>query len=174
MTDTLNDLRNATTEAETLRLNLLDVIGDDEIALLRDSIEGETDIHELIALAVEQVMTDRALIAGIASHAKRLADRKARIEHRVDVMCAALASAFEAAVLKSVETPSGTITLKAKPQACIITDEQRIPSSYFITPDPKLDKRALLADLKAADKDGRTIPGATLSNGGTTIQIRIS
>jgi hypothetical protein len=46
-----------------------------------------------------------------------------------------------------------------------------VPAGFWRRGDPKLDKKALLDALKALPK-GEHIPGAELSNGGATIQIR--
>jgi len=87
---------------------------------------------------------------------------------RADIRRALIASALEIAELKKLETPAGTIFVRAFAPKAIINDESAIPSDYFETPAPKLNKSAVAAALK----EGRDIPGATLSNGGSTIQIR--
>jgi hypothetical protein len=49
----------------------------------------------------------------------------------------------------------------------IITNEGAIPNDYF-----RIKYEANKTAIKAALEAGETIEGATLSNGGTTIQIR--
>jgi len=58
--------------------------------------------------------------------------------------------------------------MKAVPQKLIVTDESQIPTRFFKPQPPKLDRKELLDALKI----GETVPGADMSNGGTTIQIR--
>jgi len=43
-----------------------------------------------------------------------------------------------------------------------VTDIKALPDKYKIPQDPKVDKRMLLADLKVAEKNGETIPGAQI------------
>jgi hypothetical protein len=54
----------------------------------------------------------------------------------------------------------------------IVTDDFLVPPEFWERQDPKLDKAALLAALKRADAMGENIPGACLSEPGTTIQIK--
>ena len=83
-----------------------------------------------------------------------------------------------------------TVTAKLVPPKLQVVDEALIPSNYFKTPDPVLDNRGLTDALKARrdalkDIEGKPdaealraalppIPGAELSNGGMTVQIRLS
>jgi hypothetical protein len=47
-------------------------------------------------------------------------------------------------------------------------DESHIPEAFWKPQQPKLDRRALLAALKA----GEVIRGAALDNGGTALSVR--
>jgi hypothetical protein len=71
--------------------------------------------------------------------------------------------------IKTVETPAGTITRKSVPPSVLIVDEAAIPADYWKPSDPKLDKKAVGEALKA----GREVPGAMMSNGGETLQVRV-
>lgn len=164
---TTRDLEIQMAAARIIREQVVALAGDDP-DFIRDAIEGETSINEIIAALAEADGEDDAILEGIAAYQKKLAERKSRIESRKDVRRALIGSAMELAELKKLETPAGTISLKAVPPKAIITDESQIPSDYFETPPPKLNKTAVAAALK----DGRDIPGATLSNGSTTIAIR--
>lgn len=135
---------------------------------IRDAIEGETSLLEIVGALAAADGEDMALVDGLDTYQKTIADRKARILRRADIRRALIASALEIAELKKLETPAGTISVRAVAPKAIINDESAIPSDYFETPAPKLNKTAVTAALK----EGRDIPGATLSNGGTTIAIR--
>jgi hypothetical protein len=167
MTTTMRDLEKQIAAAQIIREQVVTLAGDDP-DFIRDAIEGETSINEIIAALAEADGEDDAILEGIAEYQKKIAERKSRIENRQDTRRALIASAMELAELKKLETPAGTVSLKATASKTIITDESQIPSDYFETPPPKLNKTAVSAALK----EGRDIPGATLSNGGKTIQIR--
>ena len=71
-------------------------------------------------------------------------------------------------MLRKLELPTATLSIKAVPAKAEITDEALLPSKFFKAQDPKLDKKAVLDALKAKED----VPGAVLSNGGETLSIR--
>lgn len=164
---TTRDLEKEIAAARIVRDHVAQLAGEDP-DFIRDAIEGETSLIEIVAALAAADGEDDAIIEGINIYQKKLTDRKSRIEIRKDIRRALIASAMDLAELKKLETPAGTISLKAVAPKAIVNDESAIPSEYFETPPPKLNKTALTAALKEC----RNIPGATLSNGGSTIQIR--
>ena len=52
----------------------------------------------------------------------------------------------------------------------MVTDEAAVPEPFWRPQPPKLDRRALAEALKT----GQSIPGATLSNGGTTLSLKVT
>jgi hypothetical protein len=52
----------------------------------------------------------------------------------------------------------------------VITDEHAIPQAFWRPQPPKLDRKAIGEALKA----GQAVPGAQLSNGGTTLAIKVT
>lgn len=167
MSDIQHRLHKEIKAAEVLKATLMDIAGDDE-TLIRDTLEGATNFHELLAKSCEQIVTDGGLVKGIQDTIKNLQDRKDRIEKRIAMTRTASLTAMEIAEIKSLETPTGTLTRKPVPQSAMILDESSVPASYWKAQDPKLDKRAVLEALKS----GADVPGCQLSNGGETLQIR--
>lgn len=180
--------------AKVLREQLADLAAGDP-DFIRDAIEGETDLHEQIGALVASITEDEALADGI----KRLMDdhaaRKKRIEGRVEIKRALVASAMEIGELRTIRTPAGTVSLNPVRPKLVPTSEAEIPSRFWKTADPTLDRNALWDALKARaaaidaagkieDPDERAaalarvaiehpeIPGAELSNGSVTIAIR--
>ena len=180
--------------AKLLHEQLADLVaGDPEF--VRDMIEGETTLHEQIAALVASEREDRAIAEGVDRLMDRLKARKAQIEARADTKRTLITQAMVIGEIEAIETPAGRVTLKAVPPACIVTEEADIPTRFWKSPAPTLDKRALADALKAraaafsdaakiegpeernaalakADEAHPEIPGATLSNGSRTIQIR--
>lgn len=167
MSDVQNKLHLEIKAAEVFKATLQDIAGDD-VDLIRDMIEGETNLRPLIERADKQMCFDAALVDGVAFAIKTLGERKSRIEKRIEMTRAACLTAMEISEIKSLETPTGTLTCKAIPPSATITDEAAIPARFWEQQDPKIDKRAVLDALKAKEE----IPGAELSNGGITLQIR--
>ena len=68
---------------------------------------------------------------------------------------------------RSYKSAAGTIGYRATPVSVIVTDESKIPDKYF-----KVERKLMKADLKK-DLQGGDIEGASLSNGGETLQVRV-
>lgn len=153
--------------AKTLLANLADVIGDDA-EFAADAVEGETSLNEAIDRAVQQMVNDRIAMTGLDLIISELVNRRARIDHRMGNMRTMLGVAMEQAGRKKIEHPAVTLSVRAVPPAVAITNEALIPSTYWKPSEPRLDKRAVLAALKAKE----SVPGAELSNGGQTIAMK--
>jgi hypothetical protein len=162
--------RSIEIEAEAARLllaNLKDVLAGDEDATL-STIEGETGLFEAIDEATARVLEIGAMQDAIGARMDSLKARMARLDAQSERIRTCIAVAMETAELKKLERPEATLSLGKKAATAVITNEADIPAEFWKPSDPKLDKKALLAALK----DKREIPGATLSNGGTTLSIR--
>jgi hypothetical protein len=165
--DLRTDIRNEAEAAKELLANIRDVIADDDEAR-EDAIEGETNLKEAIGAAVMRVAEIDALSEAIKAQADKLRSRRDRLDNQADLLRAAIASAMQTAEIDKLELPTHTLTVKATPPKAVITDEAAIPSRFFVPQDPKLSLKAVGDALKA----GEQVPGATLSNGGSTLQIR--
>jgi hypothetical protein len=160
-------LHTATQAADVLKAQLREIAGDDE-EVIHDTIEGEIDLAGLIRLAAEQNVTDAASVNGVSDLIDKLRDRKDRIERRIAMRRVAILAAMAAGEIRKIDTPAGTITRKAVPPSVLILEEASIPAEFWKPSDPKLDKKAVADALKA----GKAVPGAMMSNGNETIQIR--
>jgi hypothetical protein len=188
------DLERELKAAELVREQVRDLVGED-VALIRDSVEGQTSLFEIMSAMAEADGEEAALVEGLAAYIKKLQDRKMRIEARREIRRALMTNALDVAVLPNLVTAAGTITRKALPPKVIVVEEADIPARFYVPQEPKLDRTALLNALKeraaaiaertsepgsldekeelaTIDRKHPPIPGATLSNGGTTIQIR--
>ena len=70
--------------------------------------------------------------------------------------------------LKKLEQPDFTASARAGAPSLIIMSEEQVPEPYWVPQPPKLDRQALLADLKR----GAEIPGAQLGNPQPTLAVR--
>lgn len=180
--------------AKLLREQMADLCAGDP-DFMRDMIEGETSLHECIGVLAAAVREEEAICDGITALIGKLQGRRDQVERRADLKRALIATGMSVAGLKSLDTPAGAVTVKAVPPKALVTEESDIPARFWKSAAPTLDRKALAAALKAReaaitciDKDLPqeqraaaleavdvqlpAIPGATLSNGGETIQIR--
>lgn len=143
------DMQKELAAAGVLKFQLKEIFGDDsDLDLLRDTIEGETDLHETVDRVLEQMAADEAHVAGIERFAQTMAARKKRIEDRLGTMGTMLKNALEIIEAPRLERPLALIFTRAKPAKVDVTDEAAIPSIYYKTPDPVLSKTELLKALK--------------------------
>jgi hypothetical protein len=135
---------------------------------LSDTLEGITDLHEMIAAVIRSALVDEALQAGLRTRLEEMRQRLARLEERgakrrqlaLDAMCEA--------GLKKLEQPDFTASARAGLPPLVVVADDVIPEPYWVPQPPKLDRQSLLADLKR----GEVIPGAQLGNPKPTLAVR--
>jgi hypothetical protein len=162
-----NQLAKELHAAKELRQSLIAAFGEDA-ELIRDTIEGETNLREAIAGVADSIREDETLTSGLEAMIDKLAERKQRIESRIATKRAIVLQAMSIGEIKTLELPDVTLTVKAIPRAVEIIDEAQIPAEFWKAREPTLDRKG----IAAAIKEGRAIPGATLDNGGVTLQLR--
>lgn len=167
MADIDHMLHTATSAADVLKAQLIEIAGNDPDAL-HDTIEGEIDLVGLISMAAEENLKDDALVDGTTTLINELVARRDRIKKRIGMRRVAILAAMQAGEIKKLETPAGTLSRKAVPPSALVLEEAKIPAEFWRAVDPALDKRAVLEALKA----GHEVPGAMLSNGGETLAVR--
>ena len=140
----------------------------DEQTIL-DTLEGVSSLPGALAEVVRSYLDDLALVAAIGIRIDHLQERMHRIEHRAEKKRAVVTAIMERAEIKKLAEPDFTAALRAVPPSLLVTDETQIPEPFWKPQPPKLDKRGVLAALSA----GRTVPGAQLGNGGTTLTVRV-
>jgi hypothetical protein len=139
---------------------------DDETLL--DTLEGITDLQEMIAAVIRSALVDQALQTGLHTRLEEMRQRLARLEDRgtkkrelaLDAMCEV--------GLKKLEQADFTASARAGMAPLVIVAEDIIPEPYWIPQPPKLDRQALLAALK----QGNVIPGAELGNPKPCLAVR--
>jgi len=148
-------------------------LAEDEQAFA-DTLEGlgANDLTDLIQHVVLSIEEDEHLAAAIGERIAQLAQRASRLEARADKKRAAILAALqEAGINRPLQLPSVTLSLANDPPSVRIIEAALIPKGYFVeqvTPEPKLDKRGLVRDLR----EGKDIPGVTLNNPGKHIVWR--
>jgi hypothetical protein len=152
--DARRDLEKELAAAEALKFQLTSIYGEGEpdTILLKDMVEGETNLFETVDRIILQIALDEANLVGIDKSKSTIEVRKKRIGGRVDTMRTMLASALEILEQKRFERPLATITLKPTPRKVLITDEPAIPAQFWKTPDPTLSKKDLADALKAHEE----------------------
>lgn len=136
---------------------------------LTDTLEGLTDLHEVIAAIVRSALTSEALAEGLKVHIARLQDRHQRFLRRADACRQIARDAMLEADLKTLRAPDFTLSVKMGNPGLVLTNERAIPSEYWRPQEPRLDRKGLLSDLKR----GLDVEGAMLSNPEPVLSVRI-
>src|SRR5262245_4249393 len=148
------------------RLRLEDPTLDEQT--LSDTVEGLTDLHEIVAAIVRAALADEALATGLKGRIAEMQDRLERLQE-----CAAKRRHIAKDVmveldLKKITAPDFTISVRPGIPALLVLDEAAVPSIYWEPREPRLNRRGLLNELKG----GADIDGVTLSNPEPVLSVR--
>lgn len=139
----------------------------DEETLL-DTVEGISDLDEVIAEIVRSRLDDLALVEALQRRRDEMQERLARLKDRAERKKALIVEAMETAGLKKITREDFTLSLRPGTAGLQVIDETVIPETYWRPQPPKLDRLALVAALKQGD----AVPGAALTNPMPTIALR--
>ena len=146
--------------AMSAAMEVISTLPDDEDhALLLGSLEGETDIMEVLDRVVESSIADKKL-------AEMARERARRIEARADRTREIATRIVEALAISPIERPIYTASLTF-PRKPLVTNADELPDTYIRhAPD--------LVAIGKALRAGETIPGAELKNPEPQLTIRVS
>jgi Siphovirus Gp157 len=133
-----------------------------------DTLEGITDLHEMIAVVIRSALVDEALHFGLRSRLDDMKERLCRLDLRASKKRQLALDAMTEAGLSKLEQPDFTASTRAGSPALIVIAEDRIPEAYWLPQPPKLDRQAVLGELKR----GIEIPGAQMSNSKPVLSVR--
>jgi len=136
---------------------------------LADTVEGLTDLHEIIAAIVRAALADEALATGLKGRIAEMQDRLDRLQN-----CAAKRRQIAKDVMtelgiKKIAAPDFTVSIRPGMPSLLVIDENAVPSIYWQPVAPKLKRQELLSELK----QGTEITGVSLSNPEPVLSVRI-
>src|SRR5262245_6888120 len=94
-----------TTRYSMLRDRLLQELPDLDEGTLADTLEGITDLREILAELVRSALEDEALSAGLSTRLAEMRSRLERLNHRAEKKRALALTAMADAEIKSVLEP---------------------------------------------------------------------
>jgi hypothetical protein len=151
-----------------LHQKLLEAFPEADDVTIRDTLEGITTLHELIAEIIRSALLDEALQSGLRSRIQDMKERLSRLEARSTKKRELALEALHEAALRKLEQPDFTASTRAAPPSLVVVAEDQLPQTYWVPQPPKLDRQTLLSDLK----QGNDIPGAQLSNSKPVLSVR--
>lgn len=153
---------------QAIRAQLLEAFPDLDEQTLLDTLEGASDLNEMLAGITRAYLEDKTLAAALKQRLDDMRNRLSRLEATADKKRDLITNVMEKAEIKKLMEPEFTLSLRVVPPGLQVTDEEVIPEDYWKPQAPKLDKAGLLATLKS----GASVPGTCLGNGGHSISVR--
>jgi Siphovirus Gp157 len=139
---------------------------DDET--LRDTMEGISELPQMIEELVRSSLDDEALIAGLKLRLDAMGERLSRIKDRHDKKRALAAHAMGLAGIPKIEVPDFGVSLCSGVPRLVISDPTKLPEAFLVPQPPKPDRAGISAALKA----GTVIDGAGFEVGNPFIAVR--
>ena len=135
---------------------------------LTDTVEGLTDLNEILAAIVRAALADEALATGLKGRIAEMQERLERLQERASKRRQIVKDTMVELDLKKLTAPDFSASIRPGMPALLVIDEAAVPSIYWEPREPRLDRQGLLAELR----QGAEITGVTLSNPEPVLSVR--
>jgi hypothetical protein len=139
---------------------------DDET--LADTVEGLSDLPEILTAILRAALADEALATGLKTRVAEMEGRLTRLQERAKKRRQIVKDTMVDLDLKKLTAPDFTAAIRAGMPSLLVFDEAAVPSIYWEPREPRLDRQGLITDLK----QGTEIKGVTLSNPEPVLSVR--
>jgi len=132
---------------------LHDVLNEDE-RLYLDTLEGETDLYELVRKLLEQIEHDEGIQSQLAEQISDRLARKSRAAERVKHNREAIMALLECASLDKLTLAEATVSVRETKPRLAVNDPEAVPEDFVtLTPKPTMEAIKL-----AFSPDDETLP----------------
>ena len=135
---------------------------------LADTVEGLTDLHEIVQAVIRSALADEALARGLKGRIAEMEDRLDRLQDRASKRRQIAKDVMVELDLKKITAPDFTVSIRPGLPALMVIDEAAVPKTYWEPGPPRLKRQDLAQDLK----NGEEVAGATLSNPEPILTVR--
>ncbi len=156
------------THHQYLRERLVADFPDADEECLHDTLEGLTNLTDMLAEVLRSALEDQAFSAALRGRVGDMQARLSRIEERARKKRDLVRAVMERADVRKLTEPDFTVSLRPSRAPLVLTDEEAIPGDYWKPQPAKLDRQGLLAALAG----GKEVSGALLGNAPMTISVR--
>ena len=136
---------------------------------LADTVEGLTDLHEIVGAILRSALADEALATGLKGRIAEMQDRAERLHDRASKRRQIAKDVMLELDIKKITAPDFSASIRPGLPALQVLDEAAVPSIYWQPVAPRLKRQDLLSELK----DGAAIEGVALSNPEPVLSIRV-
>jgi hypothetical protein len=139
----------------------------DDLELLADMVEGETDLHPVLAKLTDFVLDAESMAEAVKARKNEMGERQKRYERQGDIGRKAIQQLMEAAGQQKIVLPEATLSITSPRDKAEVTDAEALPQGFY-----KTERKPLSKEILAALKAGETIPGAQLRVGEAGLMVR--
>jgi hypothetical protein len=136
---------------------------------LADTVEGLTDLHEIVQAVIRSALADEALARGLKC---RISDMQCRLDRLEDRAAKRRQIAKDVMVdldLKKLNAPDFTASIREGIPSLMVLNEEAVPSIYWQPSEPRLNRQELAYELK----QGAEIVGVALSDPEPVLSVRV-
>jgi hypothetical protein len=161
-------IRIAAQQHQVIRDRLRALEPDLDEETLADTLEGLTDLHEMLAAIIRAALDDEALAEGLKDRMATMERRLQRFQERASKRRQIAREVMVETEIKKITAPDFTISIRPGSPALVVMDETGIPEQFWEPRSPRLNRQALLSELK----QGTPIDGVVLSNPEPVLSVR--
>ena len=136
---------------------------------LADTVEGLSDLHEIIAAIVRSALADEALAMGLKGRIAEMEERLERLKDRASKRRQIAKDVMLELDLKKITAPDFSVSIRPGMPALQVLNEDAVPRIYWQPVEPRLKRQELLTELK----EGAEIEGVALSNPEPVLSVRV-
>jgi hypothetical protein len=136
---------------------------------LADTVEGLTDLHEIVVAIIRSALADEALAHGLQGRIAEMEDRRDRLQDRAYKRRQIVKEVMVELDLKKITAPDFSVSIRPGMPSLLVLDENVVPSIFWQPSEPRLKRQELLSELK----QGAAIDGVALSNPEPILSVRV-
>jgi hypothetical protein len=136
---------------------------------LADTVEGLTDLHEIVQAVIRSALADEALARGLKCRISDMQCRLDRLEDRASKRRQIAKDVMVELDLKKLNAPDFTASIREGIPSLMVINEEAVPSIYWQPSEPRLKRQELAYELK----QGADIDGVALSDPEPVLSVRV-
>ncbi len=165
----MDNLAFATIHYRALRDRIRAEDPDIDERTLADTVDGLTDLHDIVASVIRCALVDEALASGLKGRLEEMQGRLERLLERAAKRRHLARDVMLELDLKKLDAPDFTASIRPGSPSLLVIDEATIPKMYWEPREPRLNRQELISDLKR----GEEITGVALSKPEPVLSVRI-